>query len=272
MLDLGASTRVMGILNVTPDSFSDGGRHARVEDAVAAAEAMVKAGVHLIDIGGESTRPGSDPVAAEEQCRRVLPVIERIAGLGVPISIDTTLATVAAPALDVGATIVNDVSGLRADPGLADLVASRGCGVVVMHSRGTPRDMQRDPRYHDVVRETCDELEAGVARAESRGVRREQIVVDPGIGFGKAFEHNMELQARLPELVGHGRPVLVGVSRKSFIGRILDVDVGDRLAGSLAAAVAAVLSGIHIVRAHDVEATVRAVKVADAIRNGVPSR
>jgi dihydropteroate synthase len=160
----------MGILNVTPDSFSDGGRHARAEDAVAAARAMVDAGVDLIDVGGESTRPGSDPVPADEQLRRVLPVIRDIAGFGVPISIDTTLSAVAGPALDAGAAIVNDVSGLRADPELPDLVADRGCGLVVMHSRGTPRDMQHDPRYHDVVRETCDELLAGVARAESRGV------------------------------------------------------------------------------------------------------
>jgi dihydropteroate synthase len=262
----------MGILNVTPDSFSDGGRYAEVEAAVAAAAAMAAAGVDLIDIGGESTRPGSEPVPADEQLRRVLPVIERIVGLGVPISIDTTRVAVAGAALDAGATIVNDVSGLRDDPGLADLVAERGCGLVVMHSRGTPRDMQRDPRYHDVVRETGEELDEAVGRAEARGVRPDQVVVDPGIGFGKAFEHNMELLGRLPEFVGRGRPVLVGVSRKSFLGRILDAEVGDRLAGSLAAAVAAVLSGVHIVRAHDVEATVRAVKVTDAIRNGVPAR
>lgn len=267
-MTLGATTRVMGILNITPDSFSDGGRHLDPEKALEAARAMMAAGADILDIGGESTRPGSEPVPPAEQIRRILPVIRGAAALGFPVSVDTTQAEVARAALDAGAVIVNDISGLRFDPELADVSREAGAGLVLMHSRGTPRDMQHDPSYHDVVSEVLAGLEEACRRAEERGVDRSRIVVDPGIGFGKTVNHNLELLQHLDRLVAAGYPVLIGASRKSFISRILDVGIEDRLEGSLTAAVAAVLSGAHLVRVHDVAATVRAVRVADAIRNG----
>jgi len=267
-LSLGPVTRVMGILNITPDSFSDGGRHRDPAGAIEAARALVAAGADLLDIGGESTRPGSQPVPAAEQLRRILPVISGAAGLGVPLSVDTTSARVAREALAAGAAIVNDISGLRFEPELADVVQEAGAGLILMHSRGTPRDMQHDPRYHNVVTEVIEELDEACRRATDRGVGAAHIVVDPGIGFAKSMSHNLELLRHLDRLVIRGRPVLVGVSRKSFIGRILDAGIEERLEGSLAAATAAVLSGAHVVRVHDVAATVRAVRVADAIRNG----
>ena len=268
-MTLGATTRVMGILNITPDSFSDGGLHLDPEKALEAARGMMAAGADILDIGGESTRPGSEPVPPAEQIRRILPVIRGAAALGFPVSVDTTRAEVARAALDVGAVIVNDISGLRFDPELADVGREAGAGLVLMHSRGTPRDMQHDPSYHDVVTEVLAGLEEACRRAEERGVERNRIVVDPGIGFGKTVHHNLELLKHLDRLVAAGYPVLIGASRKSFISRILDVGIEDRLEGSLTAAVAAVLSGAHLVRVHDVAATVRAVRVADAIRNGL---
>ncbi|MDZ4803917.1 MAG: dihydropteroate synthase [Candidatus Eisenbacteria bacterium] len=270
-MTLGAATRVMGILNVTPDSFSDGGRHLDPEKALEAARAMVAAGADILDIGGESTRPGSESVPPAEQIRRILPVIRGAAGLGTPISVDTTSALVARAAIDAGACVVNDISGLRFEPALADIVREAGAGLILMHSRGTPRDMQHDPSYHDVMMEVVAGLGEACRRAEERGVGRNRTVVDPGIGFGKTIGHNLELLRHLDRLVAAGRPVLIGVSRKSFISRILDVGIEDRLEGSLAAAVSAVLSGVHLVRVHDVVATVRAVRVADAIRNGSPT-
>ena len=270
-MTLGSTTRVMGILNITPDSFSDGGRHLDPDTAITAARAMMAAGADLLDIGGESTRPGSLPVAPEEQIRRILPVVRGAAALGFPVSVDTTRAEVARAALDAGAVIVNDISGLRFEPTLADVAREAGAGLVLMHSRGTPRDMQHDPSYHDVVTEVLSGLAEACRRAEERGVPRNRIVIDPGIGFGKKLDHNLELLRHLDRLVAAGYPVLVGASRKSFISRILDVGVEDRLEGSLAAAVSAALSGVHLVRVHDVAATVRAVRVADAIRNGSPT-
>jgi dihydropteroate synthase len=268
---LGRQTRVMAILNITPDSFSDGGRHADPGRAIEAARAMQAAGADLLDIGGESTRPGSEPVPAAEQLRRILPVVAGAAALGIPVSVDTTSAEVAREALAAGAVIVNDVSGLRFEPELAHVVREAGAGLVLMHSRRTPRDMHLDPRYHDVVTEVTAELDQAAGRALDRGVPPEALVMDPGIGFAKAIGHNLELIRNLDRVVAAGRPLLVGLSRKSFIGRVLDVGIEDRLEGSLAAATSAVLSGVHIVRVHDVAATVRAVRVADAIRNGSPT-
>jgi len=267
-MTLGATTRVMGILNITPDSFSDGGRHLDPVKALEAGRAMMGAGADILDIGGESTRPGSEPVPPAEQIRRILPVIREAAALGIPISVDTTRVEVARAALDAGAAIINDISGLRFEPELADVAREAGAGLVLMHSRGTPRDMQHDPSYHDVVTEVLAGLEEACRRADERGVERSRIVVDPGIGFGKTVHHNLELLQQLDRLVAAGYPVLIGASRKSFISRILDVGIEDRLEGSLTAAVAAVLSGVHLVRVHDVAATVRAVRVADAIRQG----
>lgn len=271
VMTLGRITRVMGILNMTPDSFSDGGRHLDPVKALDSARAMMAAGADILDIGGESTRPGSEPVPPAEQLRRILPVIRGASQLGIPISVDTTSAEVARAAIEAGAAVVNDISGLRFEPGLAEIVRETGAGLILMHSRGTPRDMQHDPSYHDVVTEVAAGLEEACRRAEESGVERSRIVVDPGIGFGKTVVHNLELLRHLDHLVNAGYPVLVGASRKSFISRILDVGVEDRLEGSLAAAVSAALSGVHVVRVHDVAATVRAVRVADAIRNGSPT-
>lgn len=257
----------MGILNVTPDSFSDGGRWANPALATAHLEEMLRDGADLIDVGGESTRPGSERVPEEEELRRVLPVIREGVRLGARISIDTTRVTVARAAVEAGAIILNDISGLRFEPELADLARESGAGLILMHSRGTPRDMQKNPRYHNVLNEVADELGEAARRALDRGVTDRQLVVDPGIGFAKSFEHNLELLRGLDRIVAGGRPVLVGLSRKSFIGRILDVEVGERLEGSLAAAVMAALAGAHMVRVHDVRATARALKVADALRS-----
>ena len=200
-MTLGATTRVMGILNITPDSFSDGGRHLDPVKALEAARAMMAAGADILDMGGESTRPGSEPVPPAEQIRRILPVIRGAAALGIPISVDTTRVEVARVALEAGAALVNDVSGLRFEPELADVAREAGAGLVLMHSRGTPRDMQHDPSYHDVVTEVLAGLEEACRRAEERGVERNRIVVDPGIGFGKTVHHNLELLQQLDRLV-----------------------------------------------------------------------
>lgn len=248
---------------MTPDSFSDGGRWLDSRAAIARGEEMVAEGADLIDVGGESTRPGAQPAPPGVQIERVVPVIRALVPLGVPISVDTTGAEVARAALDAGAVIINDVSGLRAEPGLAGVAV--GAGLILMHSRGTPRDMQDDPRYDDVVSEVSAELEAACRVALAAGVGADALVIDPGLGFAKTAGHNLALLRGLNRLVRLGWPVLVGASRKSFIGRVLDLPVGERLEGSLAAAVAAVLAGAHLVRVHDVKATVRAVRLADAI-------
>lgn len=258
----------MAILNITPDSFSDGGIFLDPRIAIAHGRAAIEAGADLLDVGGESTRPGSEPVSEAEELARVLPVIEGLAPLGVPISIDTRRATVARGALAAGAAIVNDVSGLRHDPELARVAAESGAGLILMHSRGTPKDMHVNPRYDDLLGEMAEELQLSVQVAEAAGVPAERIVLDPGLGFAKTADHNLEILKRLPELARLGRPLLVGASRKSFIGRILDRPVDDRLEGSLAAAVCAALGGASIVRVHDVGPTRRALRVADAIRAG----
>lgn len=273
-VDMRARTAVMGILNVTPDSFSDGGRHFDTEAAVARGVEMVRQGASIVDVGGESTRPGAAAVSAAEELHRVLPVIRGLRQrVPVPISIDTCKSEVARKALEAGADMVNDISALRFDPAMAGLVARESVPVVLMHMQGRPRTMQLAPRYDDVVREVMRFLRERVAHAVRSGVASERIVVDPGIGFGKNPAHNLALLRHLGALGSLGRPVLVGLSRKSFLGRLQE-PVGpaqpagpeDRLAGSLAGAAAAALTGAHMVRVHDVLETCRAVRVADAIR------
>jgi len=257
----------MGALNVTPDSFSDGGAFLDPDAAADRALAMEREGADIIDIGGESSRPGAEPVPLEEELRRVLPVLERLRGrLRIPISIDTTKAEVAEAALQAGAEIVNDISALRFDPRMGEVVAKSGAGLVLMHMRGTPKTMQQDPTYADVVAEVRDFLAQRVEHAVSLGIDRELIAIDPGIGFGKTVEHNLELLRRLPELCELGHPVLVGPSRKSFIGAVLDLPVEERLEGTLAACAVAVVRGADIVRVHDVRAVRRAVDLAVRLR------
>ncbi|MGH9942084.1 MAG: dihydropteroate synthase [Pyrinomonadaceae bacterium] len=267
----GGRTLVMGILNVTPDSFSDGGQFDVLERAVARAEEMLEEGADILDVGGESTRPGSEPVSADDEIGRVAPVIERLKAKipNVLISVDTTKSEVARAALDAGAEIVNDISALRFDFRVADEAARCGAGLVLMHSRGTPATMHRLPPVADIMSEVTHSLRRSIAMAERRGVAREAIAVDPGIGFGKSFEQNLELLAKLNQLVGEFPcfPMLVGTSRKSFIGRLLgDAPVERRLHGTLATVAAAILHGADIVRVHDVRAAVETARVADAIR------
>jgi dihydropteroate synthase len=260
---------VMGVVNVTPDSFSDGGVRLDPDVAAAAARRMVEEGAAIVDVGGESTRPGSAGVDTDEELRRVVPLLERIGG-HVPVSIDTSKATVARAALDHGAELVNDVTSLRADPELAGVVADGGAYLCLMHMRGEPRTMQRDPRYDDVASEVAAFLEERLAFAVSEGVAEERICLDPGIGFGKTVAHNFELLRRLDVLLALGRPVLVGFSRKSSLGRVL----GDRTAttGSVSASVAAALAayerGASILRVHDVREHVEALTVARAVASG----
>ena len=264
-LDL-ATPVVMGVLNITPDSFSDGGRFADTAAALQHALRMVEEGAALIDIGGESTRPGAQAVDAEEEIRRVVPVIERLAARApVPISIDTSKPAVMTAAVRAGATLINDVRALR-EPGALEAAAGSGAAICLMHMQGEPRTMQADPRYGDVVAEVRDFLSERAEACRAAGVAQDRLVIDPGIGFGKRLEHNLALLAGLPALVALGWPVLVGVSRKSMLGALLGRAVDERVAGGVAMATAAVLSGASIVRTHDVAPTVDAIKVAEALR------
>jgi len=246
---------VMGVLNVTPDSFSDGGRFADASAAVAHARRMVGEGADIVDIGGESSRPGAQPVSVEDELQRVVPVVEALAReLPCLISVDTAKSEVAAAALRAGAHIVNDITALEGDPRMGEVVASFRAGVVLMHMQGEPRTMQASPRYGDVVAEVCDHLRGRLAAAEAAGIARECVALDPGIGFGKTVGHNVSLLANLPRLAELGRPVLVGLSRKSFLGRLLDLpDPAARGAASLAGLAYAVLRGASILRVHDVK-------------------
>jgi dihydropteroate synthase len=263
---LGEKTLVMGIVNVTPDSFSGDGIVGDVEGAIGQGIQMVEEGADILDIGGESTRPGSEPVSEHDEIHRVLPVIEGlVATVEVPVSVDTYKSAVARAALQAGAAIVNDISGLHSDPELARAAAEAGAAVVVMHIQGTPRDMQKDPRYADVIGEISDYLAEGIATAEAAGLTRERIVVDPGIGFGKRLEHNLEILRRLREFRALGCPVMVGTSRKSMIGKILDLPADQRVEGTAATVALAIAAGADIVRVHDVKEMVRVVRVADAI-------
>ena len=256
----------MGILNVTPDSFSDGGKHAECDAAIAHGRRMIDEGVDVIDVGGESTRPGSQPVPAGDQIRRTIPVITALRRMWHgPISIDTTRADVAEAALDAGASWVNDISAMRDDDRMFGIVARAGCPVVLMHMQGMPSTMQESPAYVDVVAETITFLTQRAQFAEQNGVARENIVIDPGIGFGKKLEHNLVLIRRLPEIVALGYYVLVGLSRKSFIGNLTGAAVNERLAGSLAAALRAVDAGAAILRVHEVGPTRQALTIAQAI-------
>ncbi len=260
-------TLVMGILNVTPDSFYDGGRYADTQSAVQRALQMVQEGADIIDIGGESTRPGSQPVPEEEELRRVIPVIEAVrAQVDVPISIDTTKSSVAVRALQAGACLVNDISGLGFDPHMAQVVAEHGAMCCIMHIQGTPQTMQVNPQYADVVGDISAYFEQRLALAERAGIARNRIWLDPGIGFGKRVEHNLEILRRLREFTRFGLPLLIGVSRKSFIGKVLgDLPVAERLEGTAAAVAVAIMNGANVVRVHDVQAMVRVARVVDAV-------
>ncbi|HEY1936110.1 MAG TPA: dihydropteroate synthase [Acetobacteraceae bacterium] len=261
--------RIMGVLNVTPDSFSDGGAYADTDAAIAAGLAMVAAGADIVDVGGESTRPGSPPTAPEEECRRVVPVVRALAAAGVRVSIDTRNGATMQAALDAGAAIVNDVSALTHDPRAAAVVAAARCPVVLMHMRGTPDTMNARAVYADLAGEVAAELRARIDAAEVAGVAREAIAIDPGIGFAKLAPQSVELLRRLPELAVLGRPILVGVSRKSFIGRITgEADPRRRLPASLAAALFALSRGARILRVHDVAETVQALRMWQALTGG----
>jgi dihydropteroate synthase len=259
------SARIMGVVNVTPDSFSDGGLYFDADAAIAHGRELVEQGADYLDVGGESTRPGAEAVDAEEELRRVEPVVKALAATGVPVSIDTSKASVARAALAVGALMVNDVAAMRADPDLVDVCAAAGCEVVLMHMLGDPRTMQDNPTYGDVVDDIKAFLSERIEFAVGRGVGEEKIWIDPGIGFGKTVDHNLELLRRLGEFRDLGRPLVVGTSRKSFIGKITGREVDDRLGGTLATDVLAVKAGADMVRVHDVEETRQALTVADAI-------
>jgi len=265
-LRLSSRPLIMGILNVTPDSFSDGGDFLTPELAVRRAWSLAEAGADIIDIGGESTRPGSASVSAETELERVLPVIRGLgAGFPRPLSIDTSKSAVAERALDAGADLINDVSGLRADPAMASTAARARVPIFVSHIRGTPKTMQSSPHYHDVMAEVATELIVSATQALDAGVERDGIWIDPGIGFGKSFDHNVEILRRLSEISSLGLPVLVGASRKSFLGTITNRGVSERLEGSLAAAEAARLGGASMIRVHDVAQTRRFLDTLDAI-------
>jgi dihydropteroate synthase len=266
MIKSSQKTLIMGILNVTPDSFSDGGAYGDdVSRAVERVKQMVQEGADIIDIGGESTRPGTEPVSAEEECRRVLPIIDALKGqITVPISIDTYKASVAEEALKRGATIVNDVSGLR-DPDMAAVVAKYDASVVIMHMQGEPKTMQANPVYTDVITDIKTFFKERIAKAKTTGI--ENIILDPGIGFGKTLEHNLGILARLEELCELGYPILVGPSRKSFIGQLTDLPVNEREEGTIASVVVAAMHGAGIVRVHNVRGCRRALQVADAIKS-----
>ena len=255
---------MMGVVNVTPDSFSDGGEFFESSDAIAQGRRLAAEGAAILDIGGESTRPGAQPVDADEELRRVIPVIEALADGATAVSIDTTKTQVASRALQAGATVVNDVSAFRFDPELAGFVADAGCECCLMHMLGEPRTMQQDPRYDDVVADVKAFLEERMRYAVDAGVAEDRIWLDPGIGFGKTLEHNLELLRRLDEIVALGRPVVVGTSRKSFLGKLTGRDEKERLAGTIATNVMALERGARIFRVHDVADVVDALAVAAA--------
>lgn len=262
---------VMGILNLTPDSFSDGGRHLRPADAIAAAHAMIDDGVDILDLGAESTRPGATPTSEGEELDRLLPVLEALRGAPVALSVDTRHPAVMRAAIGAGADMINDIEAL-ATPEAVAAVAGTDCGVCLMHMRGSPLTMQQAPAYREVVGEVASFLQARLDRAMAGGIAAERIVLDPGIGFGKDLRHNLSLLHSLDRLVALGRPVLVGVSRKSMIGALTGRPVGERLAGSLAAALAAAGRGARVLRVHDVRETVDALRVWNAIEAGSPAQ
>lgn len=268
-LDFSKKTYIMGVLNVTPDSFSDGGLFFNEKKAIEHALRLIEDGADIIDIGGESTRPGSEPVSVEEEIRRTIPVIKAITReIKVPISIDTYKAGVAKHALDAGASIVNDISGLRFDPEMPKVVSEYNVPVIIMHIKGRPKDMQQNPVYEALIPEIMDYLRISIRLANKFGISDDKIIIDPGIGFGKTFEHNLEIIKNLKEFTLLGRPVAVGVSRKAFIGKILgDLPPSERLEGTAAAVAISIFNGANIVRVHDVKEMAKVAKVADAIKN-----
>jgi dihydropteroate synthase len=265
-IHLGARTCIMGILNLTLDSFSDGGKYFGLDQAIQRSHQMVEEGVDIIDIGAESTRPGSVPVSAGEEIRRLLPLVSRLRKeITVPLSIDTYKAQVAEAVLDQGVHLINDISGLRFDPHMPDVVAKYNAAVVLMHIQGTPRDMQKNPHYQHLIPEISDYLRQSIGMALEAGILPERIVVDPGIGFGKNLLHNLEIIQKLNEFQPLDKPILFGPSRKAFIGKILDLPVEDRLEGTAAAVACGIMNGCHLVRVHDVRAMVRVASMVDAI-------
>ncbi len=265
--DFSTRAYVMGILNITPDSFSDGGVFFKKEQSVAQALRMQADGADIIDIGGESTRPGAEKVSVQDEINRVVPVIEAIAGqVDIPISIDTYKSAVAEAAVSAGASIINDISGLRFDPKMAGVAAQYKVPVVIMHIKGTPENMQKNPVYKDLVPEIMDYLNEGLAIARKAGISDDMIILDPGIGFGKTVEHNLEIIQRLNEFTCLDKPILLGHSRKAFIGKLLgDLPVSERLEGTAAAAAIGIYNGANIIRVHDVKEMVRVAKIADSI-------
>ena len=263
-LDL-SRTLVMGIVNVTPDSFSDGGRHLLRDAAISHARQLISEGADILDIGGESTRPGAQPVGVQEELDRVMPVLEGLRDAGVPLSVDTCKAEVMRASLAAGVSMINDINALQQPEALAAVVASNAA-VCLMHKQGQPQTMQIEPGYQDVLREIMDFLHARVAIAEAAGIKRERIVIDPGFGFGKTVEHNLELLRGLASFAELGLPVLAGLSRKSMLGKLTGQDVENRLPASLAAALIAVQNGANIIRVHDVKATCDMLKIWNAVK------
>jgi dihydropteroate synthase len=265
-LVIGQRTLIMGVLNVTPDSFSDGGLFLDSTKALEHGLRMATEGADIIDIGGESTRPGSDPFSVDEEIDRVIPVIETLSKrVSIPLSIDTYKAPVARKAIQAGASIVNDISALRFDPEMIGVVAAKRTPVVLMHIKGTPKDMQSNPHYDDVIKDIYQYLEERIAFAESRGVDRSNILVDPGIGFGKTWQHNLLILKHLHVFKKLEKPILIGTSRKSFIGKVLGADVGDRKDGTAATTTVSIMNGADIVRVHNVKQMARVVRMTDAI-------
>ena len=266
-LALSEKTYVMGVLNVTPDSFSDGGKFFNKDKAIAQGLSMARDGADIIDVGGESTRPGAGDLNIEEEIARTAPVIEGLSKkLKIPISIDTRKSEVAEAAIKAGASMINDVSGLRHDPRLADVAAKYGVAIILMHMKGTPRNMQDNPEYNNLMKEIIDSLKGSIGIAKEAGVAEDKIIVDPGIGFGKGVEHNLEILRSLGELKSLGRPICIGTSRKSFIGKVLNIpNADDRLAGTLATCVMAVTNGADILRVHDVKDCREAAAMVDSV-------
>ena len=267
----GEETGIMGIINVTPDSFSDGGKYANVEAAVMRAKQMVADGADIIDIGGESSRPGAEPITANEECRRVIPVVQALAEqFQIPISVDTYKAKVAREALSAGACVINDITALHGDPNMCQIVADAQAGVILMHMQGVPATMQKAPTYQNVVAEVHAWLTEVASQAVDRGIDSSRIMIDPGIGFGKTFDHNLEILRHLMQFRGIGYPMLVGVSRKKFIGRILDLPVHQREEGTAATVAWSIINGANVVRVHDVAKMKQVAQVIDAIYRTKP--
>ena len=269
----GEETGIMGIINVTPDSFSDGGKYANVEAAVMRAKQMVADGADIIDIGGESSRPGAEPITANEECRRVIPVVQALAEqFQIPISVDTYKAKVAREALSAGACVINDITALHGDPNMCQIIADAQAGVILMHMQGLPATMQKAPTYQNVVAEVHAWLTEVASQAVDRGIDSSRIMIDPGIGFGKTFDHNLEILRHLMQFRGIGYPMLVGGSRKKFIGRILDLPVHQREEGTAATVAWSIINGANMVRVHDVAKMKQVAQVIDTICRTKPDR